>query len=99
MHCLFIAWSRKMSGPISQTASDGRNKILDLVDCSGSGDVDTSSIVHTEGSVEREIQGLTGRTLKVRARTDCDLSSVLLRHTVSVIVSQFCHQGIVCYMY
>lgn len=44
---------------------DGQPKIVDIVDCTGSGDVDTSVVVKgaavkTVGDV-REIKGLSGR--------------------------------------
>ncbi|KHJ99610.1 peptidase, S8/S53 family [Oesophagostomum dentatum] len=43
--------------------SVGHRKILDLIDCSGAGDVDTSTV--KKASQERELIGLTGRTLKI----------------------------------
>ena len=49
----------------SQYTSDGRRKIIDIVDTSGSGDVDTSLIRKTEGANNRVIDGITGRKLKV----------------------------------
>jgi tripeptidyl-peptidase-2 len=45
-----------------QTTPDGRPKILDLVDGSGSGDVDTSTVVE---AVEGRLAGLSGRSLRV----------------------------------
>ena len=50
---------------ILQTTPDGRRKIVDLVDCTGSGDVDTSTVCKTDGVTGREIEGLTGRKLQV----------------------------------
>ena len=38
---------------------------MDLIDATGSGDVDTSTVVRTEDCEEREIQGHTGRVLKI----------------------------------
>uniref|UniRef100_A0A6B2KWT8 Tripeptidyl-peptidase 2 n=1 Tax=Arcella intermedia TaxID=1963864 RepID=A0A6B2KWT8_9EUKA len=40
--------------------SDGKVKVIDIVDCSGSGDVDTSFVVEAK---EGAIEGLTGRKL------------------------------------
>ncbi len=45
------------------TTSTGERKILDVIDATGSGDVDTSHVV--EATEKRELQGLTGRTLKL----------------------------------
>lgn len=42
--------------------SDGKPKILARFDCSGDGDVDTSTVVQSE---EGFITGITGRKLKV----------------------------------
>lgn len=45
-----------------QETPDGRRKIIDLIDASGSGDVDTSTVCEvTDGC----LKGLTGRKLKV----------------------------------
>ena len=44
---------------------DGSPKVLDIVDCTGSGDVDTSTVIKPDAvsTVEgvREIKGLSGR--------------------------------------
>jgi tripeptidyl-peptidase-2 len=45
-----------------QVTSDGKTKIIGRFDCSGAGDVDTSTVVQ---AVNGEITGLTGRKLKV----------------------------------
>lgn len=42
--------------------SEGKPKVIARYDCSGAGDVDTSTVVTPEGN---EIKGLSGRTLVV----------------------------------
>ncbi len=48
--------------PGLQTTSDGRPKIVDLVDGSGSGDVNTSQVVEPE---DGQVKGLSGRLLNL----------------------------------
>ena len=45
-----------------QVTPDGERKIVDLIDCSGSGDVDTSV---TRTASDGKILGLSGRELRV----------------------------------
>lgn len=48
-----------------QLCPDGRPKVVDIVDCTGSGDVDTSTVIKGDAvsTVEgvHEIKGLSGR--------------------------------------
>ena len=46
-----------------QKTASGQPKITDLIDCSGSGDVETSTIV--DAKADGVIEGKTGRKLKV----------------------------------
>ena len=48
--------------PGLQTTSDGKPKMIDLVDCTGAGDVDTSKEVEAVGG---ELTGLSGRKLQI----------------------------------
>eukprot|EP00742_Colponemidia_sp_Colp-10_P008114 GILJ01008758.1.p1 GENE.GILJ01008758.1~~GILJ01008758.1.p1 ORF type:complete len:1249 (+),score=195.85 GILJ01008758.1:73-3819(+) len=50
--------------PGLQRTPDGKVKIIDIVDCSGSGDVDTSTI---RTAVDGAIEGLSGRRLVLNA--------------------------------
>nr|CDJ92294.1 Peptidase S8 S53 domain containing protein [Haemonchus contortus] len=47
---------------LMQLTTDGSRKIIDCIDCSGAGDVDTSIVKSSVGSV---VVGLTGRLLKI----------------------------------
>ncbi|KAL1060858.1 hypothetical protein V6Z11_1Z064100 [Gossypium hirsutum] len=46
-----------------QLTSDGKPKILDVIDCTGSGDVDTSKVVKADG--DGRIRGASGASLVV----------------------------------
>eukprot|EP00897_Mesotaenium_endlicherianum_P001896 jgi/Mesen1/1734/ME000139S00973 len=46
-----------------QTTPDGRPKIVDILDCTGSGDIDTSTVVAADA--DGELEGASGRKLKV----------------------------------
>ena len=48
-----------------QVTSDGRPKVVDMMDATGAGDVDTSTVVEVD-KADGCITGLTGRKLKVR---------------------------------
>ncbi|WRX16951.1 Peptidase S8/S53 domain - like 10 [Theobroma cacao] len=48
-----------------QLTSDGKPKILDVIDCTGSGDVDTSKVVKADG--EGRIRGASGASLVVNS--------------------------------
>ncbi|RKO87382.1 subtilase family-domain-containing protein [Blyttiomyces helicus] len=57
--------------PGLQVTPDGRPKIINLIDCTGAGDVRCSTVVEAaevtlpDGKVARQIKGLSGRTLTI----------------------------------
>ncbi|KAJ2910262.1 hypothetical protein GGI21_001053, partial [Coemansia aciculifera] len=50
-----------------QVASDGKRKVLDYVDCTGSGDVALSSPLKCSEDADLELKGPSGRLLKLNA--------------------------------
>jgi tripeptidyl-peptidase-2 len=54
--------------PGLQWLPDGTNKIVDLVDCTGSGDVAMTPAELVAGESTPTLKGLTGRTLKLNAK-------------------------------
>ncbi|KAJ2862346.1 hypothetical protein GGH94_004322 [Coemansia aciculifera] len=48
-----------------QLTSDGKRKVLDFVDCTGSGDVALSSPLKCSADADLELKGPSGRTLKL----------------------------------
>lgn len=65
-----------------QVCPDGRPKVVDIVDCTGSGDVDTSTVIKgdavkvntADGKSVREIKGLSGRCVRVPTTLFCVLT-------------------------
>eukprot|EP01012_Entosiphon_sulcatum_P052354 TRINITY_DN7195_c0_g1_i1.p1 TRINITY_DN7195_c0_g1~~TRINITY_DN7195_c0_g1_i1.p1 ORF type:complete len:1271 (-),score=203.54 TRINITY_DN7195_c0_g1_i1:50-3862(-) len=52
-----------------QTTPDGRRKVIASVDCTGAGDVDTSTVV-TADAATNTVRGLTGRVVQIGERTN-----------------------------
>jgi len=63
--------------------SEGKPKVIARYDCSGAGDVDTSTVVTQEGN---EIIGLSGRTLVVSIRHYSTSIVLIISKTIAVIV-------------
>lgn len=91
----------------SQVCPDGSPKVVDIVDCTGSGDVDTSTVIKgdavktadtTGEGVVREIKGLSGRSVAIfRRRRKVNRSRTapcrrLARVTVIVMVPSLSDQ-------
>ncbi len=58
-----LSWSAVRPVVAVQVTSDGKPKILDILDCTGSGDVDTSKVV--EADAEGTILGYFDTPLRV----------------------------------
>ena len=56
---------RRKKRLVSQKTTEGKDKILDIIDATGSGDVDTSCIRRTDADADRKIQSPDGRTLEI----------------------------------
>ncbi|RDD39583.1 Tripeptidyl-peptidase 2 [Trichoplax sp. H2] len=73
-----------------QMTSDGRRKIIDCIDCTGSGDVDTSTVssIDDDGSVT----GLTGRKLQIPAEWENPTGKFHLgiKHATELFPSPLC---------
>lgn len=53
-----------------QKTSDGKPKILDIIDCTGSGDIDTSKVVTLGSEEEGVLEGYFGKKLKINSTWD-----------------------------
>lgn len=70
-----------------QTTPDGRPKVIERFDCTGTGDVDTTKkVTATDGF----IIGLSGRQLKVKQNPDT-MNCVLLKQNISILADR-CHE-------
>ncbi|KAI7869183.1 hypothetical protein BDF14DRAFT_1785690 [Spinellus fusiger] len=58
-----------------QVTTDGKPKLIDIVDCTGGGDVDTSTVVKAVSDENNRayIKGLSGRTLYIDPEWKCPL--------------------------
>jgi len=61
-----------------QVTSTGLPKLIDIVDCTGSGDVDTTTVVSLEDNTSGEVKGLSGRALKLNPAWNIPSKSIRL---------------------
>lgn len=61
-HSFLMSQRCNLLNDFLQITTDGKPKVIEAFDCSGAGDIDTTTIVK---AVNNEIKGLSGRILKV----------------------------------
>lgn len=65
IHQPIFFWDSLYYSPFLQRTSTGEPKILDLIDATGSGDVDMSCVRTTVSKQKRRIESLYGRVLRI----------------------------------